>query len=191
MKLKEFLKEFEEQNCLAHLIEDGKIYLSTDMSDVVEGNHLSKLADALSCCVDLQEFILQYGFIGINPDNTNYGIIFNSLKKCQDLKSFDIAFNHAGNLSNADVEALSDFIAVSNLENINLKDNELNKLSYDNLVILFSAIAKCKNLKYLNISDNNFHIIDDDKFDVICDTLSRCKSLLNFYMSVPYISSQR
>jgi hypothetical protein len=188
MKLTEFLEKSNDQNFLANLT---KVNLILDISDVVDQNCLLKLADALWNCVNLQEFILQYGFIGINSNNTYYNIIFAALENCQELKIFDIAFNHVGNLDDSDIEALSFFIASSNLENINFKDNELNKLSHGNLRILFDAIAKCQNLKYLYISDNDFHMVDDIKFDIICASLKNCEKLLDFYMLVPYISSER
>lgn len=189
MKLTEFLEKSNSQNFLANLT---KINLILDVSgDVVNQTFLLQLADILWNCVNLQEFVLQYGFIGINSNNICYNIIFCALGNCQELKNFDIAFNHVGNLHNLDVKALSFFIASSNLESINFKDNELHKLSHGNLKILFDAIAKCKNLKYLHISYNDFHTVDDIKFDIICTSLKNCKNLLNFYMLVPCLSSER
>lgn len=188
MKLTEFLRKSNDRDFLANLT---RVNLILDITNLVDENCLLKLTDALRNCVNLQEFVLQYGFIGSNSNNTNYSIIFLALHNCQKLKNFDLAFNHVGNLDDVDIEALSFFIASSNLENISFKDNELHKLSHDNLRTLFEAIARCKNLKYLHISDNDFHIVDDIKFDIICTSLKNCENLLDFYMLVPYMPSER
>lgn len=188
MKLTELLEKSNGQNFLANLT---KVNLILDISNVIDENFLLQLADALWNCINLQEFSMQYGFIGMKYHNTCYNIVFLALQNCKKLKNFDIAFNHVGKLNDLDVEALSLFIASSNLENINFKDNELDKLSPDNLKTLFDALAKCKHLKYLNISDNDLHIVNDIKFDIICTSLKNCEKLLDFSILVPYISSER
>lgn len=187
MRLRDFFDKSSEQEYLMQLL---SLNLIVDVGNRVDDYCLQRLSTLLSECINLEEFVLQYGFVG-SKSGIKYRILFDTLKNSSKLKVFDISFNHVGYLSNDDIEFLSGFISSSNLEQINLNDNNLNELSFYNFKKLFEAMQSCKQLKYLYLSHNDLHIVDDNKFMVVCECLRGCQSLMNFHMSVPYISKER
>ncbi len=187
MRLRDFFDASSEQEYLIQLL---SLNLIVDAGDCVDDDCLQRLSIPLSKCIHLEEFVLKYGFIGSRSE-VKYQILFDTLKHFGELKVFDISCNHVGYLIDDDIEFLAKFIDSSNLEKINLNDNNLNELSLYNFKKLFNAMQSCKKLKHLYWSHNDLHIVDDHKFEIMCDCLRGCKNLIDFHMSVPYLSKQR
>lgn len=185
MKLIDFIEKGSDQEYLATLL-----VLNLTVDDDVDQDLLYTFSAVLSYCVNLKEFILQYGFIGVQQD-LKYNILFNILKDAVTLNNLDMSFNCIGNLMDADIASLSSFIAASNLERINLNDNNLYQLDNNNFQTLFFAIKHCKNLQHLYLSYNELHNVNDYKFDVLCNALLDCENLVHFEMMLPYIEENR
>ncbi len=185
MKLIDFIEKESDQEYLATLS-----ILNLTVDEDVDQDLLYRFSAVLSCCINLKEFILQYGFIGVKQD-LKYNILFNVLRDSLILNNLDVAFNCIGNLIDTDIESLASFIASSSLERINLNDNNLYQLDNNNFKTLFLAITHCKNLKHLYLSYNELHNVSDYKFEILSHTLLRCKNLVYFEMVFPYIEENR
>lgn len=195
LQLKDFLDMIHDdkhkEESFFYDLDEINLYVGIEVK--VDNQVMLELSGLLGKCINLQSFVLPYGFIGINFDNgiINYSKLFDALKTCKKLKKLDISFNQFGRLNNEEIKSFCELVECSELECINLKDNDLNELSYENLSMLFTSIKKCKTLNNLDISYNDFHIIEEDKFNIICDSLMACENLLYFDMRCPYIAQNR
>lgn len=189
MKLQELLSKNEDIDYLESLT---AIQLNFDENiDQIDNDYLLNLSSTISACINLEELILQYGFIGTQRE-LNYSVLFEVFEKLSKLKKLDLDFNYIGNLKDDNIQAFANFIATSNLTYLSLVDNDLGSLNYNNLEKIFIALPKCKNLKYLYIlADNDLNSNDDYTFNMIHQCFISCPNLINLECFTPYLSKER
>jgi hypothetical protein len=199
MKLIQFLKLSRSED--REYFNDLKVlylHIGDEFSDQynyccdIDNNLLNSIADRLSECVFLEEFIFHYGFLG-TTNEVDYQILFESLRHIPKLKKIDISFNRVGYLDDNGIKALSAFIATSNLEHINFNENDLNNLSYNNLDVLLNSLVACNSLQAVCLSNNSLHeVAEDGKFDLVCEFIRRkTKQLDHIEMLYDNIASDR
>ncbi len=189
MKLQELLSKSEDRDYLESLT---VIQLNFDANiDQIDNDYLLNLSSTISTCINLEELILQYGFIGTQRE-LNYSVLFQVLEKLSKLEKLDLDFNYIGNLKDDNIQAFANFISTSNLTYLSLVDNNLGLLNYYNLEKIFIALPKCKNLKHLYIlADNELHSKDDYTFNMIHQCFINCSNLINLECFTPYVSKER
>lgn len=192
MHLVDFLQQAKNLEYLKDLKE---LCLATDQSILTifkQDPNLNIFANKISSCINLQSFILEFSFIGVYKD-LEYKNLFRALKKLPNLTKISLASNSIGTLKEKDFLALVELIKDSNLEYIDLIDNDLYLLDHKNFAKLCDAIESCRNLQYLFILMHNDLLTQDGvKFTMLCNCLlnvynrnPHARRAESFYLSLP------